>query len=334
MYLYTLMLWGLRMPQPRGVPKHVGMPMYTRHGSVHAMGAHTPCQLPWQVHSRVVYTPILRVMTWENRKEGGLRIQDRHDNLQRLRRTTHFQDREIRWAHWLDSSHSAVLVRNKARLREQGITATGIQEALRKKSTDTQSPRDASPKKDEGKRLFQRTARGMLLDKELVDTEGRLRQKLARWKFIDRRQAARCARRLRTTMPKVPPRVAAAMWGCIWNRWATARRHQTAGSQCLLGCDQGEDAIEHYARCPAVKEASAMWGISFRFADPLEYWTLVAPACADSERREDWWRQVAYLQYAVLRATNAARSKGRLRREDAVAALRQAWVEGHGDCKS
>ncbi len=40
----------------------------------------------------------------------------------------------------------------------------------------------------------------------------------------------------------VAPRVAAAVWGMIWNRWCTAKRFQ-GHTQCTLGCGQGEDSI-------------------------------------------------------------------------------------------
>ena len=57
---------------------------------------------------------------------------------------------------------------------------------------------------------------------------------------------------------------------------------------------------------------------------------FTAPLCVDSEE-ESWFLRVAALQYAVLRATNAARHHGVLTAAEATRSLRQALVEGiHG----
>eukprot|EP00972_Heterocapsa_arctica_P008886 1303721-Heterocapsa_arctica.AAC.1 len=52
----------------------------------------------------------------------------------------------------------------------------------------------------------------------------------------------------------VAPRVAAAVWGLLWNRWTTARRFQGVAA-CVLCCTHGDDAIEHYVGCRVVRAA-------------------------------------------------------------------------------
>ena len=63
---------------------------------------------------------------------------------------------------------------------------------------------------------------------------------------------------MRTLHKLVSPRVIAAVFSTIWNRWTTHRRMQRRHAdtnRCLLGCPQpAEDSIEHYCRCPISKE--------------------------------------------------------------------------------
>ena len=45
------------------------------------------------------------------------------------------------------------------------------------------------------------------------------------------------------------------MFSTMWNRWTTTHRFQQKTSRCLLGCGFEEgDRIEHYCRCPIVKD--------------------------------------------------------------------------------
>ena len=66
---------------------------------------------------------------------------------------------------------------------------------------------------------------------------------------------ARCAQqRLKAVARLTPPRVHAAVFGAVWNRWSTKCRYQLTG-QCRL-CQKPltEDSIEHYAFCSSVRE--------------------------------------------------------------------------------
>ena len=55
----------------------------------------------------------------------------------------------------------------------------------------------------------------------------------------------------------MPPRVIAAVWSTLWNRWHTHRRHGERGAAtdfCQFGCGQhNPDDIEHYVCCRVAK---------------------------------------------------------------------------------
>ena len=72
-------------------------------------------------------------------------------------------------------------------------------------------------------------------------------------------QARRVAAILDTLKKHVAPKVCAAYFSTLWNRWSTYRRWQgkcNTPKHCLMCEDPDtEDAIEHYAHCPIVKQA-------------------------------------------------------------------------------
>jgi hypothetical protein len=75
----------------------------------------------------------------------------------------------------------------------------------------------------------------------------------------------------------VPPRVMAAAMGCVWNRWATARRMQRRGSACLLGCEVWEDSVEHSLLLLEKKKnglSAPPWFCAWHWISP------VVPPCA------------------------------------------------------
>ena len=75
------------------------------------------------------------------------------------------------------------------------------------------------------------------------------------------------------------PRIWAAYFRIVWNGGATFRRLRTATCSkrerrdcCVLGCDAGEDSLEHYSYCPifldfACKDVSQGLGIPRFFRD-------------------------------------------------------------------
>ena len=158
-----------------------------------------------------------------------------------------------------------------------------------------------------------------------------VRRRLSRFGMLDRREADRSLNRLKRLGTQTPPRVWSAVFGVLWNKWATARRMQCTSSRCQLGCStlEGEDSIEHYSRCPQVWAfARAKLHISPRFSSGIAYWTLAAPEDAETESSPTWWPRLALLLYSALKTTNAARHRAPLTPEEASRALQQAAMEG------
>ena len=187
------------------------------------------------------------------------------------------------------------------------------------------------PVAERARRSFQRAAGTLLARTDTYDAEGWTRKKLRRWGLRDRRQAARSLMRLRELGAVVPPRVVAAVIGCIWNKWPTARRCEQRSRPCLFGCLDGEDSVEHYVLCRFTRTvARRSLGVGFRFSTPMEHWMLAAPSCVEVEGTPGWWARVGLLVYAVQKVTNTLRhSAGRpLPEEEVRRALHQGLLEG------
>ena len=68
--------------------------------------------------------------------------------------------------------------------------------------------------------------------------------------------AKRALKMLRSTYRRPMPCVIAAVLKTLLNGWVTERRFQSVeGRQCQVGCEDGDDCIEHYAVCPSVLAA-------------------------------------------------------------------------------
>ena len=76
----------------------------------------------------------------------------------------------------------------------------------------------------------------------------------------------------------VAPRVVAACFSTLWNRWVTARRFQNGEHKdncCQLGCGGGaEDSIEHYARCAQIRQVGVRY-LRLRAPEQLSLHTFV-----------------------------------------------------------
>ena len=175
-----------------------------------------------------------------------------------------------------------------------------------------------------------------------MDPVARLREKLARWQLGDKTkfpvmakfvhqstpawQAEACWWRLRCLEQAVPPRVQAAAFGTIWNRWTTSRRFQKRDSGTCLFCSVGEDSIEHYCTCPVVRDICRR-RLNLdpdRFAS-LHSFTLTSPFINTWETLIT----VSLLIYATYVTTNKLRHKSLgFGREDTFEALNQAIKEG------
>ena len=268
----------------------------------------------------------LRVITWENHRGGGLAIESKMRELDiAVGRTKHL-DRLIWWANWRKTAVVQTLFENRAELEGRGITVGQILQNQIDK-TD-KGPKDWTPKGiQKAKGSFQRNVRTAIKNKNKDTAIDRVRDKIVRWELPPnhRTAAERALRHLRGLKGGVAPRVSAAVLSTIWNRWCTARRHQcrhTIHNRCLLGCPgHAEDSIEHYARCPVVKEYHA------RALRIREEWLLPGWVGTEFGMSEDKKTLYAVGALAVYTTTNQARHTGKLSREEALHALVQAGKE-------
>ena len=187
------------------------------------------------------------------------------------------------------------------------------------------------------KRGYQRLVCTRLTKLDCPDAEHRTRGKLERWRLQGppAHVAQRILRRLARLHNLVTPRVNAAYFSALWNRWTTARRFQLRGTPacvCVLGC-QGlaEDSIEHYAHCSAVRTVAAKF-LRIEGASDYDLQHFLIAEKGDPDDATLVCRAV--LVYATYMATNHFRHghKGRIDTRRAIDALEQYCrnaVRGH-----
>ena len=116
---------------------------------------------------------------------------------------------------------------------------------------------------------------------------------------------ARCAhQRLKTVARLTSPRVHAATFGALWNRWCTLRRFQLRGRCRLCQKVHSEDSIEHYAFCDTVREvATRRLRLDARLHVKIHTFTCTNPHLNTRELLT----RAALLIYATYRASNFQR---------------------------
>ena len=149
-----------------------------------------------------------------------------------------------------------------------------------------------------------------LLHQRGFDPEWRLRRRIERWRLpgLPGRTSRTILGNLGRLRRLAPPRVRAAVFSTLFNRWVTDRRMRTMrGSRrsCLLGCSpQANDSIEHYMHCPVVQDwASSRLRAGGSPRSPMERWMLATPLGDDELRR------TATTIYVTYRTTNHVRHK-------------------------
>jgi hypothetical protein len=161
----------------------------------------------------------------------------------------------------------------------------------------------------------------------------RHRYKLARWSLRELTVEARFnspawrSRRacwlLKCVGKLSPPRVQAAVFGTLWNRWTTARRFQKT-APCLLCQEEASDSIEHYSCCRIVREVMARFlRLDTEIYCNLHSFLLIHPAIGTREQLSC----ISLLIYGVYKLTNSLRPTGASCSEP-FEALRQAVKEG------
>ena len=144
-------------------------------------------------------------------------------------------------------------------------------------------------------------------------------------------QADRFEKHLCFLSQQAPPRVTAAVLSTGWNRWCTARRVQKRGSVlniCQLGCPgDAEDSLEHYARCPIVRDCHRI------VLSIQEAWLLPCWLGTEGSNPGVCPIRAVVGAYATYRVTNMARSFGCISAEATRRAFRLAVTDataGHG----
>lgn len=158
------------------------------------------------------------------------------------------------------------------------------------------------------KKNFQKEVAKKLRETVVTDPEQFLRSKIRHYGFNDRREAQRALERLRVIGKTTPPRVWAATFSFIANRWSTGRNTGGSRRYCLLGCQNGDDDTDHYGKCPVVREfLSKHLATATGISGTKAAMCLTAPPDADNSRQPEYWSRVGLAHYAVLKATNALR---------------------------
>ena len=145
------------------------------------------------------------------------------------------------------------------------------------------------------------------------------------------------SRRLLHLSSLVTPRVHAAVFSTLWNRWCTHRRFQQrhmSNNRCVFMCGgQAEDSFEHYCRCPLVHRVSRnVLHFSYPNEVALDMW-LLNSYWLDVD---DNFRRAALLVYGLYRAFNTIRNNnGISSAKQAVHCIIQLCRQGalgHNEC--
>ena len=193
-----------------------------------------------------------RLATFENRLHGGLAIRARSRELRAVAaRSTQWQRLHV-MAPWFASAFVLQLDSAIDHFEFAGFGAMRVQERILG---------HAGPPTPEElivlRRRWQKTCRTLVQTSTQATLHIFMRRRLARYDMLlyGRVRAERAMLVLPALSSYLPARARAAVLRAWWNGWVTRRRFQQQG-WCIFGC-RCEDSIEHYARCPVVREFGA-----------------------------------------------------------------------------
>ena len=206
----------------------------------------------------------------------------------------------LRWDSWYNGS--ALLVLDAADSAFQQITRTPSSQVWRALIQSAKDPAN-------GLRVacgqLQRALYQKLMDATRPIAEDRMCERIQRWCLDGAalRVARRILRRLQNIRRLVPPRVSAAALSTLWNRWTTARRFQRQGL-CVLGCQNQEDSVEHYSRCPTIRSFALNFvRLSIPPTASLAHFMLADGSLDDQDRLT----RMGIVVYAAYRTTENLR---------------------------
>ena len=195
---------------------------------------------------------------------------------------------------------------------------------------------------------IQRTYYALLESKAAYDPVLRIRKKMSRLNLQDDTfngpprgtvrdntpagRAERTHRNLHALSRVCTPRVQTAVWGWLWNKWATNRRcKQGQKSVCrLCNTQDSEDSTEHLCRCHMVRRLFRTLNLDTEVMLGKRAWALACPSMNSVEN-------LALLGMGMY-ATNTVAARIRhadsmpLSEEDTLEALRQSVKESAKGC--
>ena len=228
-----------------------------------------------------------------------------------------------RWSSWYDNGFCLTLERNY----EQYISEIGsIGDLLSPNAHETldsdEEPTATNPPAQKLAKIgFQRRTYHKLLRHYAPDPTNRVRYKIQRFGLQHPStrlpegtsirqntpdwQSRRALASLQILPRLVPPRVCAAVFSTMWNRWNTHRRWQrrhTSSNRCLLGCEgAAEDSIEHYCCCRLTRRILQK---QFNLPDELFANLHSFLLCNANINTTEHLTCIALLIYGIYNATN------------------------------
>ena len=247
--------------------------------------------------------------------------------VQEAWRNPHNDCCNLPWTRWYDRAFAKTI----QEAFQWVCRAAGNLDAIRVNRSTSHLPLNADRS---WRKQCQGSTYNFLVALHLRDPRQRMREKLKRWKLpmigtsaIRNTPAWRASRAhwlLSRLASMVPPRVQAAVFGAIWNRWTTASRFQS--SRCCLLCGlERSDKLQHYSGCSVVRQilARKLRLPGSEFAN-LASFLLVNPNINST----GVLTLIALLVYAVYIVTNKQRQIGRPLGEAAFEAIAQAIRQG------
>ena len=228
------------------------------------------------------------------------------------------------WPDWFSRSFLLRLDDNHRNFTEKVCSTDKIEKEILGQLTTTAT----AAQRQRLRTQYQRVSYRKLLHHQAPPPQFRVRDKLERWNLGDPCRhshnsfefkrctpawtSERCLHNLQQLHELVPPRVIAAAFSTVWDRWTTHRRFQKRdlpSNRCRLGCGGlAEDSLEHYANCSMIRQVAARFLNLKACQVNLHMFMFCCPTVTTAEDLT----MGALLVYATYTATNNQRHHGPL----------------------
>ena len=288
------------------------------------VGAHTNCQRQNEYRQHRLPNNLTSSSTFQKRARY----------LRRLSTAPDEPYTKAYWSHWFSNSMLLTLESNLEAVQQK---IGPVRELMTRKQ-----PTNDQQRWQHIRRKFQSWVYTALHQKSAPDIHTRFAHKLGRWKLDRPTQVihdhlsvtqrtpnwqARCAhQRLKTIAKLTTPRVHAAVYGAMWNRWCTLGRFRNTGRCRLCQQPRTKDSIEHYTFCSTVRKlASRRLRLCCTTQVNIHTFTCTNPLI----RTQEQLSRAALLIYATYRALSHQRhSNSSLPPDELFNAMCQWVVEG------